>query len=140
VEPPSRPWPDGTKIPNDVNDEELRRYGEAAAAAPVRDRADEMRFVSAAKEGDGEAREQFLGAHARLVISIARRYAESGRPLGSLVEAGDLGLARALDQFDPARGLRFPTYATGGSGQAITREIAGWQRRQPPSPGNGDSD
>jgi RNA polymerase sigma factor (sigma-70 family) len=109
--------------------------------APLFLEADEMRLVRAAKEGGGEARKQFLGANARLVIAIARRYAESGMSLGSLVEAGDLGLGRALDQFDPARGFRFSTYATWWIRQAITRAIPDWQRRQqPPPPGNDDSD
>jgi RNA polymerase nonessential primary-like sigma factor len=47
----------------------------------------------------------------RLVARIARRYADSGIPLLDLIEEGNLGLIKAIQRFDPYRGIRFSTYA-----------------------------
>jgi RNA polymerase sigma factor (sigma-70 family) len=70
------------------------------------------------------AKEAFLTANLRLVVSIARRYTRSGMPLLDLVQEGNLGLVRAVEKFDYSRGFKFSTYATWWVRQAITRAIA----------------
>ena len=70
------------------------------------------------------AKEEFLTANLRLVVSIARRYTRSGMPLLDLVQEGNLGLVRAVEKFDYSRGFKFSTYATWWVRQAITRAIA----------------
>lgn len=107
-----------------MNEEELRRYLELAAGVPLLGKSDEFRLSFAAKQGDESARNQILQSNARLVVSIARRYSQSGVDLGSLVEVGDVGLRKALDSFDADKGYRFSTYATWFIRQAITRRIA----------------
>ena len=58
------------------------------------------------------AKEELLNANMRLVVSIARRYQNLGVSLQDLVQEGCLGLIRAAEKYDPARGFRFATYAS----------------------------
>jgi RNA polymerase primary sigma factor len=58
------------------------------------------------------AREAFITANLRLVVSIARRFRGRGLPLPDLVQEGNLGLMRAVDRFDYRKGFRFSTFAT----------------------------
>ena len=69
------------------------------------------------------ARERLIMANTRLVVSVAKRYANRGIPLMDLIHEGIIGLIRATKKFDPGRGNRFSTYATWWIRQAITRSI-----------------
>jgi RNA polymerase sigma factor (sigma-70 family) len=70
------------------------------------------------------AREDLVRSNARLVISIARHYQNLGLPLLDLIQEGNVGLLRAIDRFEPARGLRLSTYATWWVRQAVNRAVA----------------
>jgi RNA polymerase primary sigma factor len=70
------------------------------------------------------AREELVRSNARLVISIAKRYQHLGLPLMDLIQEGNIGLLRAIDRFEPARGLRLSTYATWWVRQGINRAVA----------------
>ncbi len=63
------------------------------------------------KEGK-EAREYLIKANIRLVVSIAKKYRRYGSSFLDLIQAGNVGLIRAVDKFDYKRGNRFSTYAT----------------------------
>lgn len=76
-----------------------------------------------AEEGD-QARQRFIEANSRLVISIARRYLGRGLPLSDLMQEGNLGLIKAVERFDPDKGHRFSTYATWWIRQAVLRAVA----------------
>lgn len=67
------------------------------------------------------ARDELVKHNARLVTSIARIYQYCGLPLLDLIQEGNLGLLKAIERFDPARGLRFSTYATWWIRQAVRR-------------------
>jgi RNA polymerase primary sigma factor len=71
-----------------------------------------------------EARQRFIRANLRLVVSIARKYQGQGLPFLDLVQEGNIGLMRAVELFDWRRGFKFSTYATWWIRQAITRAIA----------------
>ena len=70
------------------------------------------------------ARERFIRANLRLVVSIAKRFAGQGLPLLDLIQEGNLGLITAVERFDWRRGFKFSTYATWWIRQAIQRGIA----------------
>src|SRR5687767_8944127 len=70
------------------------------------------------------ARQRFIRANLRLVVSIARKYQGQGLPFLDLVQEGNIGLMRAVELFDWRRGFKFSTYATWWIRQAITRAIA----------------
>jgi RNA polymerase primary sigma factor len=72
----------------------------------------------------GTARAQLINSNLRLVVSIARRYQGHGLSLLDLIQEGSLGLMRAVDKFDPSRGLKFSTYATYWIRQSVGRAIA----------------
>ncbi|MGH9222425.1 MAG: sigma-70 family RNA polymerase sigma factor [Acidimicrobiales bacterium] len=70
------------------------------------------------------ARQRFVRANLRLVVSVARQWSRSELPLLDLIQEGNLGLMRAVDGFDHERGFRFSTYATWWIRQAIRRAVA----------------
>jgi len=77
----------------------------------------------ALRAGDA-ARAAFVAANQRLVVAVARRYQQRGLPLDDLVQEGTVGLLRAIDLFDPARGYKFSTYAVWWIKQAMRRALA----------------
>jgi len=78
---------------------------------------------------EGErAKDRFIRANLRLVVSIARRYVRSGMPMLDLIQEGNTGLVRAVEKFDYVRGYKFSTYATWWIRQAISRAIAQQER------------
>ncbi|MBN1687933.1 MAG: RNA polymerase sigma factor RpoD/SigA [Candidatus Omnitrophica bacterium] len=71
-----------------------------------------------------QARSQMIRSNLRLVISIAKRYANMGLSFSDLVEEGNIGLMRAVTKFNPDRGYRFSTYASWWIKQAIMRSLS----------------
>lgn len=75
------------------------------------------------EQNDQWAREQLVRSNLRLVVNIAKKYGDRGMSLGDLIEEGNLGLIRAVDYFDPNRGVRFSTYAAWWIKQSIKRAL-----------------
>jgi RNA polymerase primary sigma factor len=75
-----------------------------------------------------EAREVLTVSNLRLVVSIAKRYMNRGLSFLDLIQEGNMGLMKAVEKFDYARGFKFSTYATWWIRQAVTRAIADQSR------------
>jgi RNA polymerase sigma-B factor len=75
--------------------------------------ADDARQLLAAwlERRDPEARRRLIEAHLPLVRALARRFRARGEPLDDLLQAGAIGLIKAVDRFDPARGCSLEAYA-----------------------------
>jgi len=72
---------------------------------------------------DLQARDRMIRSNLRLVVNIAKKFANRGLPLADLIEEGNLGLLRAVEGFDPEQGSRFSTYASWWIKQSIKRAL-----------------
>lgn len=85
----------------------------AAMKAPYLDRDEEHDLALRWRENrDQEALHRITVAHMRLVVSMAMKFRNYGLPLSDLIQEGHVGLLEAASRFDPARDVRFSTYAT----------------------------
>ncbi len=80
--------------------------------------------VRSCNQGLRFAKNKFVQANLRLVVTLARRFDHGLMPLQDLVQEGNLGLMKAVDRFDGRRGYRFSTYATWWIRHAINRALA----------------
>lgn len=102
----------------------LRLYLAEIRRIPLLSPVDERRIAGKARRGDLQARQDLISANLRLVIFVAKRFMGRGLSLGDLIEEGNLGLIRAAEKFQPAKGFRFSTYATWWIRQAVQRGLA----------------
>ena len=98
----------------------LREIGQT----PLLTREDEVKLSKLIRKGDKAARERMIKSNLRLVVKIAHDYAGLGLPLLDLISEGNIGLMKAVERFDPAKGGKLSTYAAWWIKQSIKRGLA----------------
>jgi len=98
----------------------MREVGAVALLTPEQ----EVQLAARIKKGDEDARHHMIRANLRLVVKIAREYEGLGLPLLDLINEGNIGLMKAVDKFDPAKGAKFSTYSSWWIKQSVRRAIA----------------
>ena len=98
----------------------LREIGQVKLLTPQ----EEIELAARIKKGDKKAREQMIKANLRLVVKIARDYEGIGLPLLDLISEGNIGLMKAVERFDPAKGGKLSTYGSWWIKQSIKRALA----------------
>jgi RNA polymerase primary sigma factor len=98
----------------------LREIGEVKLLTPQ----EEIELAARIKRGDKKAREQRIKANLRLVVKIARDYEGIGLPLMDLISEGNIGLMKAIERFDPAKGGKVSTCGSWWIKQSIKRALA----------------
>ncbi len=98
----------------------LREIGEVALLKPE----EEIELAARIKAGDRKARDHMIKANLRLVVKIAHDYEGYGLPLLDLINEGNIGLMKAVERFDPAKGGKLSTYGAWWIKQAIKRALA----------------
>ncbi|MDB6147755.1 MAG: polymerase sigma factor [Spartobacteria bacterium] len=106
------------------NDAGLSRYLREIGKIPLLTRQQEIELAAKIKKGDAAARERMINANLRLVVTIAHDYANFGLPLLDLISEGNIGLTKAVERFDPAKGAKLSTYALWWIKQSIKRALA----------------
>lgn len=99
-------------------------YLDEIGQTPLLTPAEELSVARRIRRGDKTARELMITANLRLVVKIARDYEPFGLPLLDLINEGNLGLIRAVEKFDPARGAKFSTYSSWWIKQSMRRALA----------------
>jgi RNA polymerase primary sigma factor len=85
---------------------------------------EEVKLAARIKRGDKAARDHMIKANLRLVVKIAYDYNQMGLPLMDLISEGNLGLIKAVERFDPAKGGKLSTYAAWWIKQSMKRALA----------------
>lgn len=118
------PAAEETSRPSYGVDGALSLYMREVAEVPLLTIEEENALAARIHAGDEAAREHMIRANLRLVVKIAREYEGFGLPLLDLINEGNMGLMKAVERFDPAKGGKLSTYASWWIKQSIRRGIA----------------
>lgn len=110
--------------PADKYEDALQQYLKEMAEVDLLTVEQENELAARIKKGDPIAREHMIRANLRLVVKIAREYEGLGLPLLDMINEGNIGLMKAVERFDPAKGGKLSTYAAWWIKQSIRRAIA----------------
>ncbi len=106
-------------------DDSVKIYLQQIGKIPLLTAEQELEVAKKIKESnDEQAKEALVNANLRLVVSIAKKYIGRGLSFLDLIQEGNMGLMKAAEKFDYAKGYKFSTYATWWIQQSITRAIA----------------
>lgn len=113
----------------DRSDSLLSNYLRDISKYPILDSNEIIRLITEAQGGDDVAREKVIKSNLRFVVTIAKQFQNRGIPLMDLISSGNEGLMKAIDKFDPTRGVTFLSYAVWWIRQSIYNSIY-WQARE----------
>jgi RNA polymerase primary sigma factor len=106
------------------DDSSLKIYLREIAEVPLLSREEEIDLAKRIRKGDRKAYSHMVRANLRLVVKIAHDYAHFGLPVQDLISEGNMGLMKAVQRFDPKRGVKLSTYAAWWIKQSIKRALA----------------
>jgi RNA polymerase primary sigma factor len=102
----------------------IKLYLQEIGKTPLLKPSEEVELAALIQQGDAKAREKMIKANLRLVVKIAHDYSNFGLPLLDLISEGNIGLIKAVERFDPAKGGKLSTYAAWWIKQSIKRALA----------------
>src|SRR4030088_1405405 len=108
----------------DDSETSIKIYLREIRQTPLLTPQEEIELAARIKKGDMKARAKMIKANLRLVVKIAHDYGNLGLPLLDLVSEGNIGLMKAVERFDPAKGGKLSTYAAWWIKQSIKRALA----------------
>ena len=108
----------------DSDNSSLKLYLKEISRTPLITVQEEIELAERIKNGDAEARSHMIRANLRLVVKIAQDYSNYGLPVMDLISEGNIGLMKAVERFDPAKGGKLSTYAAWWIKQSIKRALA----------------
>lgn len=106
----------------------LRQYLNEIGQYPRLTATEEIEVARKARAGDLEARERMINGNLRLVVKIARDFEGYGMPVTDLINEGNIGLMKAVEHFDPERGVKFSTYSAYWIKQSVKRCLSNQSR------------
>ena len=106
------------------SDQGFQLYLRQIAQYPLLTPEREIELAAKIKRGNLEAKAEMIRANLRLVVKIARDYANLGLPVLDLISEGNIGLVKAVERFDPAKGGKLSTYGSWWIKQSIKRALA----------------
>jgi len=106
------------------SDAGFQLYLRQIAQYPLLTPAQEIKLAAKIKKGNKAAKAEMIRGNLRLVVKIARDYANLGLPLLDLISEGNIGLVKAVERFDPSKGGKLSTYGAWWIKQSIKRALA----------------
>ncbi|MBQ3967260.1 MAG: RNA polymerase sigma factor RpoD [Lachnospiraceae bacterium] len=120
---------DTENLDDDIStDDPVKLYLHEIGKIKLLSEQEERELARRKSEGDEEAKRRLIEANLRLVVSIAKRYANRGMSFLDLVQEGNLGLMKGVEKFDYNMGYKLSTYATWWIRQSVTRALADQSR------------
>ena len=95
---------------SDDSETSIKIYLREIMQTPLLTAQQEIELAARIKKGDQKARAWMIKANLRLVVKIAHDYLHLGLPLLDLISEGNIGLMKAIERFDPAKGGKLSTY------------------------------
>ena len=106
----------------------MKVYMQDIGNIPLLTPEDEVVLAAEIKKGSDEARRKLIRSNLRLVVKIAHDFKGLGLPLLDLISEGNIGLMKAVEKFDPAKGAKFSSYAAWWIKQSMRRALANQSR------------
>lgn len=126
------------KITN-INTQSLKDYLQEIGKYKVLSSEEEQELGRQIKEGNAYARDKLIKANLKFVVTVAKHYQNRGLSLEDLIEEGNIGLCKAVDKWDEAKGFRFITLAVWWIRQTITKALTSKSRTIKVSQGISDA-
>jgi RNA polymerase primary sigma factor len=106
-----------------MNNDAMQYYMRDIREYPLITTDEEARLAALIQGGDHEAKMRLVRANLRLVVKVAHDFRGMGLPLQDLISEGNVGLIRAAEKFDPAKGAKFSSYAVWWIKQSMRRAL-----------------